>query len=322
MTAPLDAAGRVDRAGRPRARSADHRVRAVRRSPRRARVGERATARPHHPSRAASSTVIDLGDEPHELELDANPEWQHHHAALRVPVVHDAGVDLRARPRHRRARAAEADARRRTSTCRCTPPAASGRPPPTARSCRSTSSAVATSQPDGDAPCLVYGYGSYESSMPPWFSVGRHLAARPRLGRGRSSTPAAAASSAGAGTATASCSHKRNTFTDTIACVEHLVAGGWARRDRVAIRGGSAGGLLVGACMTMRPDLFAAVVAEVPFVDVVTTMSDPTLPLTVTEWEEWGDPRDEPCGQLHARATRRTTTRSPPTTRRCTSPPV
>jgi oligopeptidase B len=60
------------------------------------------------------------------------------------------------------------------------------------------------------------------------------------------------------------------------------------------LRGGSAGGLLVGACVTMRPDLFAGAVAEVPFVDVVSTMSDPTLPLTVTEWDEWGDPRSEP----------------------------
>ena len=61
--------------------------------------------------------------------------------------------------------------------------------------------------------------------------------------------------------------------------------------DRLCIRGGSAGGLLVGACITMRPDLFASAVAEVPFVDIVSTMSDPSLPLTVTEWEEWGDPR-------------------------------
>lgn len=61
----------------------------------------------------------------------------------------------------------------------------------------------------------------------------------------------------------------------------------------MALRGGSAGGLLVGACITMRPDLFRAAVAEVPFVDVVTTMADPTLPLTITEWEEWGD-REEP----------------------------
>ena len=88
--------------------------------------------------------------------------------------------------------------------------------------------------------------------------------------------------------------NKRHTFTDTIACVEHLGATGWAAPGRVAIRGGSAGGLLVGACATMRPELFAAVVAEVPFVDVVSTMSDPSLPLTVTEWEEWGDPRAEP----------------------------
>jgi oligopeptidase B len=84
---------------------------------------------------------------------------------------------------------------------------------------------------------------------------------------------------------------KRNTFTDLIAVAEHLAAEGWAAPGTLAIRGGSAGGLLVGAAMEMRPDLFAAVVAEVPFVDVVNTMHDETLPLTVTEWEEWGDPR-------------------------------
>ncbi len=87
---------------------------------------------------------------------------------------------------------------------------------------------------------------------------------------------------------------KQNSFGDTIACGEYLVDTGCVAADRLAIRGGSAGGLLVGACMTQRPDLFCSVVAEVPFVDVVNTMSDPTLPLTVTEWEEWGDPRVEP----------------------------
>ncbi|MBI5088223.1 MAG: S9 family peptidase [Actinobacteria bacterium] len=150
------------------------------------------------------------------------------------------------------------------------------------------------SQPAGDAPCLVFGYGSYEASMPPWFSVGRislldrgwtwalvHPRGGGELGR-RWYTEGKLL-------------NKRNTFTDTISSVEHLISSGWAHPDRVVIRGGSAGGLLVGACMTMRPDLFAAVVAEVPFVDAVTTMSDPTLPLTITEWEEWGDPRDEPA---------------------------
>jgi oligopeptidase B len=85
---------------------------------------------------------------------------------------------------------------------------------------------------------------------------------------------------------------KRNTFSDFISSAEHLVAERWTSPDRLAIRGGSAGGLLVGACLSLRPSLFAAVVAEVPFVDVVNTMHDETLPLTVTEWEEWGDPRD------------------------------
>jgi oligopeptidase B len=91
---------------------------------------------------------------------------------------------------------------------------------------------------------------------------------------------------------------KANTFTDTIACAEHLIATAIVAPDRLCIRGGSAGGLLVGACITMRPDLFASAVAEVPFVDIVSTMSDPTLPLTVTEWEEWGDPRVEPFASV------------------------
>ncbi len=146
---------------------------------------------------------------------------------------------------------------------------------------------------DGTAACCVYGYGSYEISTPPWFSVGRlslldrgavwalvHPRGGGELGRnwylgGRLLT-------------------KRNTFTDTLAACEHLAADGLVARDRIAIRGGSAGGLLVGACVTMEPDRFKAAVAEVPFLDVVTTMSDPSLPLTVTEWEEWGDPREEP----------------------------
>ena len=85
---------------------------------------------------------------------------------------------------------------------------------------------------------------------------------------------------------------KKNTFTDFIACAEHLVQEHYAKPEKLAIMGGSAGGLLMGAVANMRPDLFAAVVAGVPFVDVINTMLDPTIPLTVIEWEEWGNPND------------------------------
>lgn len=86
--------------------------------------------------------------------------------------------------------------------------------------------------------------------------------------------------------------HKKNTFTDFIACADYLVAQGYTARSRLAIMGRSAGGLLMGAVTTMRPDLCAAVVAGVPFVDVINTMLDETIPLTVGEFEEWGNPND------------------------------
>ncbi len=109
---------------------------------------------------------------------------------------------------------------------------------------------------------------------------------------GRSPIPEAAASSAGSGTCTASSSRSATRSPTSSPPRSTSWRRDGPRRTALAIRGGSAGGLLVGASMAMRPDLFAAVVAEVPFVDVVNTMHDETLPLTVTEWEEWGDPRD------------------------------
>ena len=141
----------------------------------------------------------------------------------------------------------------------------------------------------GPAPCLLYGYGSYEISIDPTFSPARlnllergacFAIAHVRGGgeRGRSWYEQGRME------------HKTNTFADFIAAASYLVESGWADPARIAARGGSAGGLLVGAVTNLRPDLWRAVVAEVPFVDVVTTMSDETLPLTVTEWEEWGDP--------------------------------
>jgi oligopeptidase B len=143
---------------------------------------------------------------------------------------------------------------------------------------------------DGTAPAVLYGYGAYELSLPPWFSIARLSL----LDRG---VVFAVAHVRGGGEGgrrwylDGKLERKQHSFDDLRAAVTHLVAGGWAAPHRVAIRGGSAGGLLVGAVLTQAPELLAGVLAEVPFVDVVTTMSDPSLPLTVTEWEEWGDPR-------------------------------
>jgi len=85
---------------------------------------------------------------------------------------------------------------------------------------------------------------------------------------------------------------KRNTFTDFIACAEYLIAQGYTSRDRLVIEGASAGGLTMGAVLNMRPDLCRAAIVNVPFVDVINTMLDPSLPLTVAEFEEWGNPWD------------------------------
>jgi oligopeptidase B len=90
---------------------------------------------------------------------------------------------------------------------------------------------------------------------------------------------------------------KKNTFTDFVACAGHMASSGWTSADRLIARGGSAGGLLMGAAVNLAPRQFAGIVAQVPFVDALNTILDPSLPLTVTEWEEWGDPlHDKPAG--------------------------
>jgi oligopeptidase B len=140
-------------------------------------------------------------------------------------------------------------------------------------------------------PALLYGYGAYESAEDPVFWP--ELA--PLLDRG---VTFAVAHVRGGGERGRSwwlqgrLLHKRATFTDFVACARYLVTTGRTEPARLAARGLSAGGLLMGATTHLAPELFAVVVAEVPFVDVVNTMLDDTLPLTVGEWEEWGDPRD------------------------------
>ena len=142
------------------------------------------------------------------------------------------------------------------------------------------------------APLVLYGYGSYGASMDPAFQANRLSL----LDRGQVFAIAHIRGGSDLGRSwyeDGKLLKKKNTFTDFIACAEFLISQGYTTRHRLAILGGSAGGLLVGAAMTMRPDLFHAVVARVPFVDVVTTMSDPSIPLTTFEYDQWGNPDDE-----------------------------
>jgi oligopeptidase B len=146
---------------------------------------------------------------------------------------------------------------------------------------------------DGTSPGIVYAYGSYEISTPPWFSIAR-LSLLDRGWVWALAHPRGGGEMGRHWYNNGKLLSKRNTFIDTIASATHLADSGVCDGNRLVVRGGSAGGLLVGACITMEPTRFAGAIAEVPFVDVVNTMSDPSLPLTITEWEEWGDPREEP----------------------------
>ncbi len=147
---------------------------------------------------------------------------------------------------------------------------------------------------DGSAPFLLYGYGSYEISIDPSFSISRlslldrgfgfaiaHVRGGGELGRTWYDD--------------GKLLRKKNTFTDFIACAGHLAARGWTSPERLIARGGSAGGLLMGAVANLAPAAFGGITAEVPFVDALTSILDPSLPLTVTEWEEWGDPLHDPA---------------------------
>ncbi|RNI24224.1 S9 family peptidase [Flexivirga caeni] len=146
---------------------------------------------------------------------------------------------------------------------------------------------------DGSNPGLIYGYGSYEISMDPSFAVSRlslldrgvvyaiaHVRGGGELGRRWYDEGKLLA--------------KRNTFTDFVAASRAMIDLGWVRPDRLAAQGGSAGGLLMGAITNLAPELYAAIHADVPFVDALTTILDPSLPLTAGEWQEWGNPIADP----------------------------
>ncbi|KAJ6367364.1 hypothetical protein OIU77_003676 [Salix suchowensis] len=145
---------------------------------------------------------------------------------------------------------------------------------------------------DGSDPLLLYGYGSYEVCIDPWFKASRlslldrgfifaiaHIRGGGEMGRQWYEN--------------GKYLKKMNTFTDFIACAEYLIEQRYCSKEKLCIEGRSAGGLLMGSVLNMRPDLFKVAFAGVPFVDALTTMLDPTIPLTTSEWEEWGDPRKE-----------------------------
>jgi oligopeptidase B len=146
---------------------------------------------------------------------------------------------------------------------------------------------------DGTAPCLLYGYGAYGMAMPAAFSTSRLSL----VDRGFVYAIAHVRGGTEKGWRwyrDGKLARKPNTFRDFIAAAAHLVASGWTAPDRIVAHGGSAGGLLMGAVANLRPDLFGGIIAEVPFVDVLNTMLDATLPLTPPEWPEWGNPIVDP----------------------------
>jgi oligopeptidase B len=145
---------------------------------------------------------------------------------------------------------------------------------------------------DGNNPTMVYGYGSYGASMSPFFSSTRlslldrgfiyaiaHIRGGQEMGRQWYED--------------GKMFKKKNTFTDFIDCTEHLIDEGYTQPEKLFASGGSAGGLLMGAVVNMRPDLYKGVIAAVPFVDVVTTMLDESIPLTTGEFDEWGNPKNQ-----------------------------
>lgn len=246
-------------------------------------------------TRDGQSFVVDIGDEPHDVELESNPEWtsgsiRYSTESLISPSsVWEIDVATHVRTKLKQIPTPNVDLTKYESVRRWASSTNGARVPYDIVRLKDRN------DPTLPPPCLVYAYGSYEMSLAPWFSVARlslidrgwtWVLAHPRgggeLGR--------------AWYFDGKLLDKRHTFDDVNAVADDLVEQSLVDPERLAIRGGSAGGLMVGACLNFRPDLWKSAVAEVPFVDVVTTMSDPSLPLTVTEWEEWGDPREEPFG--------------------------
>ncbi len=228
--------------------------------------------------------------EPSDIDLAANPEWNTERVRFTMqsmtspPALYEEDIDGSNRRLLKQVATPNVDLAAYESTRRWATASDEAQIPVDVVGRRDTRA---------PGPTLVTAYGAYEVSLPPRFSVAR-LSLLDRGVRVAVAHPRGGGELGRAWYEGGRRLNKRNTFTDTLACVDELVNAGIASPEHIGVRGGSAGGLLVGACLTMQPERFRVAVAEVPFVDVVTTMSDPSLPLTVTEWDEWGDPRSEP----------------------------
>ncbi|WP_144679601.1 S9 family peptidase [Cellulosimicrobium sp. TH-20] len=282
------------------------------------RVGVIDLARPEPPRPAGLPTPIRTGDTPtpatdlwhvHEVAFDeplytaalgANPEWDQPNVRLSYTsfvtpsTVYDLRVEtdeltlLKQQPVLGGYDAADYVQRREWAT------AEDGTQVPVSLVWRRDAVGLdATGTGAEPAPLLLYGYGSYEISIDPGFSISRlslldrgvvfavaHVRGGGEMGRRWYDEGKTLA--------------KRTTFTDFVAVARHLVDAGWTSPERLVAQGGSAGGLLMGAVTNLAPELFAGVLAQVPFVDALTSILDPSLPLTVVEWDEWGDPLHDP----------------------------
>ncbi|HEV2363022.1 MAG TPA: S9 family peptidase [Caulobacteraceae bacterium] len=155
--------------------------------------------------------------------------------------------------------------------------------------------ARAGARPDGSAPMVLHGYGAYGIASEATFST--EVLSLVDRGWIWATAHVRGGSDKGWGWfLDGRAAKKMNSFTDFVACAEHLIAEGWAKKGRIVPHGGSAGGLLVGAALNLRPDLWGAAIAIVPFVDALNTMSDTSLPLTPPEWPEWGNPIEDAAG--------------------------
>ena len=249
---------------------------------------------PAAPNGLGEAHDIAVGEPIGTLHVGVNPEA----STPTLQVVHESLVtprtvedyDVRSRDLH----PAQAAARARRLDLTQYRQRASGPRPPTARAIPISVVHRHDVRADGTAPGLLNAYGAYGISSDPWFSVLRlslldrgwvfaiaHVRGGSEMGRSWYDDGKLEA--------------KPNTFTDFVACADHLVETGVVAPNRLAAEGGSAGGLLMGAVVNLAPERFRFVHAQVPFVDALTTVLDPSLPLTVVEWEEWGNPLEDPA---------------------------